>query len=70
MAEHNEYPYIGVPQTDGNIRVEGPLSGKNFNKKLKSEEGTVVGVRAKNKGVAILKILSTLINSERSKSDQ
>ncbi len=67
MAEDGEYPYMGVPQADGNIRVEGPLSNDNFKNKLKAEEGTVVGVRAKSKGSAILKVITTILNSERSK---
>jgi hypothetical protein len=68
MAEINGYPYIGVPQEDGNIRIEGPLSEDNFKAKLKAEEGAAVGTRAKSKGAAILKVISVLINSERSKT--
>lgn len=67
MAEDIEYPYIGVPQANGEIKIEGPLSDENFKTKLKKEKGTVVGVRAKNKGTAMLKILSNLSSSENPK---
>ncbi len=67
MAESDKYPYIGVPQEDGNIKIEGPLSEENYLRKPKSEKGVVVGTRAKNPGIAILNVISTLISSEHSK---
>ena len=62
--------YVGVPQKDGTIGVEGPLSEENFKRKQRNEDDTVIGVSAENKGSAILKIVINSINSDRSKSDR
>lgn len=62
--------YIGVPEDDGRIRLEGPLTGKGLDDKMKAEKGTAVGTIANNQGHAALKVIIALHNNEQTKSSK
>ena len=66
MSTENEYPYMGTEEPDGKIKVEGPLSGENLKRKMKAEDKPVIGVMANSKGNAILKVITTILNREKS----
>lgn len=68
MGENDNDQYIGIKQPDGGIQMNGPVSSENAQKLLRQEtELPVISTHAKNPGTAMLKILTTVINSEKSK---
>jgi len=68
MEADKEYQYIGISHENGGVQVEGPLSPEKLQKRLKEEtKRPVTVVNAKRKGDALLKILATIIGSEKTK---
>lgn len=67
VEKSDEHIYVGVEQGDGQIGIQGPLSDEAAAKIIKATELPTNIVRAANKGKAILKILTTSINADKSK---
>lgn len=67
LKNEEEYPYIGIEEPQGGIRIEGPLSEENAKRKQKKSIHPITVTRAKTKGAAILKLIITSLNADKSK---